>query len=77
MLDRAGRDLELAEFLVDHLLGVSAEDHVQLVLRAVEVMEETLQIEGAACSGCGKDEAHLQKEVCPRSFPTRSVGPSD
>jgi hypothetical protein len=55
------RDEQFAEFLRDDLLAMGAEDEMDLVHGGIDLIEQTLQINGAAGSGSGEDEFHGQR----------------
>ncbi len=52
----ADRDEQLANFLLNDLLRVAAEDEMDLVRRRVELGEEALEVNRAARTGGGDDE---------------------
>jgi hypothetical protein len=51
----------LPYLLVDHLLGIGRENEMDLMPALSEVMEEPLEIDGAAGSGGGEDKTHREK----------------
>ena len=45
------------------LLCVGAEDDMQLVLRAIKIVQQALEIESSAGSGGGEDKTHFRVSV--------------
>jgi hypothetical protein len=52
------RDEQFAEFLDNDLLAMGAEDEMDLVRSGIDLIEQTLEINGAAGAGSGDDEFH-------------------
>ena len=52
VLDDSGRQLQFADLLTDHLLGVGGENQMDLMVALPQVMEQPLEVNGAAGS-CG------------------------
>ena len=60
MLHDAARNRETIDLLLGHLFGVGAHDHVNFMSGAIDLFEQSLQINRSACAGRGDDQFHRE-----------------